>query len=253
MITLTTIKIVPDDLLDAARTIPLGDISTCDWLCHWVSATTFFEWAQRGLQEGDAYGLSNALYYAKRAACCRIDLLLQYNHLAPFFRTNYPAKIDALKQVGVLIPGIVHELVIDPRNESEHNYRNPDMEMARHAVDVAELFIRATEVERSRSSIVAVNWNAMASHALTAEREYVNFREFNHKPMLFIDVFAAPATAKIVDPDNGEVRCAELESFTRSQAIELAGLLRDNYSQGSLSASGRGPSYYQEVKKQAGF
>jgi hypothetical protein len=239
--------------LDAARTILLGSISTCDWLYHWVPAATFLEWAQRGLREGDAYGLSNALCYAKRAACCRIDLLLQYNHMAPFFRANYPAKIDALKQVGVLIPDIVHQLVIDPRNESEHNYRHPDVEMTRHAVGVAELFVRATEVERARSSIVAVNWNAMGSHVLTSEREYVNFREFNPNPMLFVDVFAAPATAKIVDPANREIRYVELEAFTRSQTIELAGLLRDNYSQGSLSTSGRGPSYYQEMKKQAGF
>jgi len=197
--------------------------------------------------------ISNALCYAKRAACCRLDMLLRYNHLTPFVRANYPKKIEALERVGISIPGVVHELVIDPRNEMEHNYQNPDNAVARHTVDIAELFVHATEAEHKRASIVAVNWNIMGSHLLTDGRDHVKFREFNHKPMLFIDVFVDPATAKVVDPGSNEIRFAKLKSFSEEKAIELARLLRGNYSHSSLSVSGRGARFYQEMKRQAGF
>jgi hypothetical protein len=102
--TLVRTSITAEDLLDAARTVPLGDIATCDWLSHWVPPRVFLDWARRGLTEADGYGLSNAVTYAKRAAACRIDALLQYNHLIPFSRAAFPKKIAALRQVGVGIP-----------------------------------------------------------------------------------------------------------------------------------------------------
>jgi hypothetical protein len=61
MKTLATTLIAPRDLLDGARTIPRGQISTCDWLSEWTSATVFLQWAERSFTEGDAYGLSNAV------------------------------------------------------------------------------------------------------------------------------------------------------------------------------------------------
>lgn len=254
MTILRNTSISPDDLLDAAKTIPLGEICTCNWLAQWVSPATSGEWAQRGLKEADAYGLSNAISYAKRSAACRIDVLIRYNHLTRLIRVNYPSKIDGLRKVGLEIPDVVQELVIDPRNELEHGYELPNGDVARHAVGVSELFLRATEAEYERSSTIAVGWNAAGSHGFANGREYVQFREFINRPMLFIDVFDNPPTAKIVDPVNQEVRSVALQSFTEDQAIRLAQLLRSNYLySGSRSITGRGPTYYQEMKRQAGF
>ena len=253
MKTLAATLIAPEDLLDAARTMPLGDIATCAWLSDWVPATVFLDWARRGLAQADAYGLSNAVTYAKRAAACRIDVLLQYNHLLSFSRSGFPAKITALRQVGLSIPNVVHELVIDPRNAVEHNYQLPGPETARHAVGIAELFVGATDVEYQRSSIVAVGWNVMGSQLLTSEREYVQFREFSDRPMLFIDVFEEPQAAKIVDPKNSEIRSTNLISFSDEQSLTLARLLRSNYARGSLSRRGAGRTFFQEMKRQGGF
>jgi hypothetical protein len=114
MMALRQVLICAADLLDAARTIPSNDVSTCPWLGHWTSAATFVEWARRGLLENDAYGLSNAIAYAKRAVACRIDVLVRYNHLTPVFDCKYPRKIETLRDVGVDVPDVVHELVIAP-------------------------------------------------------------------------------------------------------------------------------------------
>ena len=238
MKTLAATSIVPEDLLDAARTIPLGDIATCDWLSDWVPATVFLDWARRGLTEADAYGLSNAVTYAKRAAACRIDVLFQYNHLVRFSRLEFPAKITALRQVGLSIPDVVHELVIDPRNAVEHNYQLPDPETARHAVGVAELFVGATDAEYRRSSIVAVAWNVMGSQLLTSKREHVQFREFSDRPMLFIDVFEEPHTAKIVDPKNSEIRSANLLSFSYEHHSHWRGFYAATMQAGRCRAGG---------------
>ena len=249
--------ITAEDLLDAARTVPLGDIATCDWLSHWVPAKVFLDWARRGLTEADGYGLSNAVSYAKRAVACRIDALLQYNHLAPFSRAGFPKKIAALRKVGVTIPEVVHELVIDlvmdPRNAVEHNYQLPHLEAASHAVGVAELFVGATDSEHQRASIVAVAWNVLGSQLLTPERESIQFREFRDRPMLFIDVFDEPHAAKIVDPKNSEIRSADLLSFSEEQSVKLSQLLRSNYAHGSLSSRGAGRTFFQEMKRRGSF
>jgi hypothetical protein len=250
---LTNVTISPRDLLDAAQSIPLGHISRSNWLVDWISAETFLEWAQRGLRDGDVHGLSNAITYAKRSVACRIDVLVQYNHLVPLVRANYPTKIKALTQVGFSIPDVVQELVIDPRNELEHAYQRPNCDVARHAVGICELFLNATKVAFDQASIVAVGRNILGSHGFGPGGPFVKFRQFGERPMLFIDVFGSKATAKIVDGKNGEVRSAELESFTLQEAVELARLLRSNYSCQSLSDDSSNAYYFQEMKRQAGF
>jgi hypothetical protein len=254
---LTITRIPAQDLLDAARTISQEDIMKSDWLSHWVSAATFLDWARKGLREDDLYGFSNAVSYAKRAVCCRIDLLIRYNHLVPYSRKEYPQKILALKDIGIDIPNLVYELVIGSRNKMEHDYRSPDKTEARHAVEIADLCVRALEAEHERLSIVAVNWNAMTASLFGNDQAKYHFHEFNHRPMLFIDVFEDPQhpAAKIIDPDNREVRMAELRSFADKQAIELALILRGNYSELTRHrhTEMRDPHFYEEVKKQAGF
>ena len=253
MSTLTFHAIEADDLLDAANTIPLGHIATCSWLDKWIPASTFLDWARQGMEENDPYGLSNAICYAKRAVACRIDVLIHYNHLAPLYRANYPDKIETLRQLNIRIPGVIHDLVIDPRNMLEHNYESPTEEVARHAIDVAELFIHASQDEYDRSSIVAVDWNVLGSQTISKNGVNVCFREFLNKPMLFIDVFKEAIPVKIIDPDNNEIRFTNLSTFNREQALRLSQILRCNYSEPSLSRNGMGRIYFTEMKRQGGF
>lgn len=252
-VTFRAAQIDVPDLIDAARTIPMGRISTCPWLDGWLPATQFLEWALRGLEEGDEYGLSNAITYSKRAVANRIDILVRYNHLVPFAHAGYNRKITALQQIGVRVPSVVHDRVFDPRNELEHDYQEPELKAARHASEIAELFLGATEPEYQRSSIVGVNWNVLGMYAIGPFGERVAFSGFSETPMLFIDVFAEPHAAKIVDPQQGEIRYAPLDSFTEDEAITLARLLRENYLQSSIGTNGAGTTYYEETKRLGGF
>jgi hypothetical protein len=245
--------IVPQDLLDAARTIPTGDISTCNWLVNWIPSAEYLQWARRGLADDDAHGRSNAITYAKRAVASRIDALVLFNHLRPFLRSLYRRKIEALNRVGIDVPDVVHELVIDPRNDLEHEYSWPEASTARHAVGVADLFLRATQAEYERTSIVALQWSVNGSQLISPAGEVVTFRGFGPRTMLFVDVFEDVPTAKIIDPAASEIRAVPLADFDGEQALTLAGLLRRSYGGSHLSQSGRGPTYYREMKRQGQF
>ena len=80
----------------------------------------------------------------------------------------------------------------------------------------------------------------------------IHFDAFMNEAMLFMDVFENPTTVKIVDPVAGEVRIADLSSFTRDEAVQLAKLLRLSYS-GGYSASGYPELFYKEIKRLGGF
>lgn len=249
-VTFASSQVCAADLLDGVRTIRFENVYTCDWLPKWLPETTFLDWAKRGLSEDDGYGLSNAINYAKKAVGCRIDGLLRSYHMVPLFRANYPDKIAALEEIGLSIPSVVYELVIDPRNELEHGYGVPDPKESRHAVEIAELFISATNDESSRKPIVAVNWNVLAAHFWGNELHRIEFHGFSNHPMLFIDVFDGPYVAKIVDPQGEEIRWTELSAFSRTEAIQLAKFLRSRNA-GSLSHTAR--IFFTEVKRQGGF
>jgi hypothetical protein len=101
---------------------------------------------------------------------------------------------------------------------------------ARQAIEIAELFLRATDAESERPSIVAVNWNVLSGASWDGHRHHVKFDGFSDEPMLLIDVFDDPCSVKVVDPLHDEIRWAPLASFDKKEAIQLAKLLRANYS-----------------------
>ena len=241
-------------MIDAARTIPARNACTCLNLdLGWLAYDVYMTWARRGFEEGDAYGLSNCVVYAKRAVCRRIDALLWSHHLRGFMGSNYPKKIETLGRIGIPIPGIVHELVIDPRNAMEHVYEGPNAASAERALGLADLLLRATQEEDARRPIVALNWGILGGSSSSAEGMTVRFRGHGREPMLFIDVFAEPHSVKIVDGANNEVRYTELDSFKPGEAIELARIISRHYSEQSEGESGSMAVYYQEMKRQGGF
>lgn len=251
---LSRIEINVADILDAARTIPVQEKRTCSNLdADWVSCNTYITWARRGLAEGDDCGLSNCVVNAKRAVCRRIDALLRANHVYPFMSTHYPERMEALTQLGIDIPGIVHDLVISPRNVMEHDYDRPNADAAKHALQLADLLLRATQDEYARKAIVALNWGILGGWSVSEGKMAAWFRAHGREPMLFIDVFEEPRAAKIVDGANKEVRYAHLDSFRADEAIELAKILRQHYSGKSRSEASLPAFYYEEMKRQGGF
>jgi hypothetical protein len=228
---------LPGALIDAAKNTAVGGTPYLSWFRdrrsslydEWVAAETYLGWAQTALAQGDASGCDTALTYAKRAVCRRIDGFLAYNHLGRFDRKSYPEKCDILRAVGIGIPGVVHDLAIDPRNESEHRYQAIEEKTARHAAEVAGLFIEATREEARRGAVVALNWNLDFRNSEEGGRPVSTVVGYGECPMLLIDIFQGPAAVKFVRRADGEVEYAVLEEFSKDEAVELAKFLRQHY------------------------
>ena len=255
---LSRTEVAAQDFLTAARVIRANNAHTCSLNHHWTKPTTYLEWARRGFSDADDYGLANAITYAKRAACCRIDRLIHNYHLQRLHRASFPKKIQTLERIGINIPSVIQELIIDPRNELEHDYVPADAGTARHALDIATLFLTATDSVDSQESIIALNVNMLYGHAFNLKNgeERVTFNGWSKGAtgtMLFMDIFAEPQTAKIVDGEHQEVRYVELAKFTRQEAIELASILRGHYSLQNRGSSGASQFFYTEIKRLAGF
>ena len=249
---LSRTEIAAQDFLTAARAIRANNANTCSLNRHWTKPATYLEWARRGFRDADDYGLANAITYAKRAACCRIDRLIHNYHLQRLHRASFPEKIQALERIGIDIPSVIQELIINPRNELEHDYVPADAGTARRALDIAMLFLTATDSVDSQESIIALNMNMLYTHAINHGEERVTFDGWSKGAMLFMDIFAEPQTAKIVDGEHREVRYVELAKFTRQEAIELASILHGPYSLQNRSG-GASPFFYTEIKRLAGL
>jgi hypothetical protein len=250
---LRTSKVDAADILSAAATIRATNANTCYLNHEWTLPATFLDWARRGFTESDAYGLANAITYAKRAAASRIDRLIRNYHLSRLHSANFPRKIEALKEIGIQIPSVIQELIIDPRNELEHNYGPADADVARRAIDIASLFLDSTNDEDNRESVIALNMNILYSHSSNGAENKVTFNGWSGKPMLFIDIFDAPQAVKIVDGKNGDLQYTELSTFSQQQAIQLARILRSHFLLPNHVSSGTDGYFYTELKRQAGF
>jgi len=248
----------PADILAGGASIPASEASGCNWFAEaWIHPAIYLDWAKRSLEAGeDDYAWSTALSYAKRTVCRIIDELVLGNHLRCYVGKNYPQKIEALCQIGISVPSIVHELIIDPRNQLEHDYAKPEATQARRAVQIAELFMGAMGDELGRKPIVALAWNIQGGYWAKVEQgrvcESVNVHGFTPEPMLFVDVFDDPAQVKIVHTRDGEILQAPLGDFTPEEGIALAKKLREHYLRPSGFTS-TGTFFYSEVKRQTGI
>jgi len=250
---LTHTEIAAADFLSAAGTIPTNNANTCSLNDRWISPATFLEWAQRGFADADDYGLANTITYAKRAVCCRIDRLIRNYHLWRLHRTPFPAKIAALEDVGLGIPSVIQELIINPRNELEHDYIPADPDTARRSLDIARLFLTATDTTDAQEAIIVLSMNMLCSHGTKDGEQRVTFDGWSGGPMLFMDIFGEPQAAKIVDSEKGEVLYTKLADFTQRQAVQLAGILHSHYLNDNHGSSGTGRFFYTEIKRLAGF
>jgi hypothetical protein len=250
---LSRIEVAAEDFLAAAGAIRANNAKTCSLNGHWTRPATYLAWARRGFRDADDHGLANAITYAKRATCCRIDRLINNYHLGRLHHASFPEKIQALERIGIDIPSIIHELIITPRNELEHDYTPADADTARRAVDIATLFLTATDSVDSQESIIVLNMNMLFAYGIKGGEERVSFNGWSKGTMLFVDIFAEPQTAKIVDSEQREVRYVELAKLTRQEAIGLASILHGHYSLQNRSSGGGSPFFYTEIKRLSGL
>jgi hypothetical protein len=249
-------------ILDALKTLskPTGQEIVVDYLAAdsylgkaWTPAEKYLEWAIEGRQQNTESGYDVALTYAKRAVCRRIDGILYYNHLGYKYESkSYGDKCDILREVGINIPGIINDVIIDPRNDSEHRYQPIPESTARHAVELATLFLGATESEAARKAVVVVHWNLGSNFYDGARLSQPKITTFRNGPMFVVDIFDEPQRIKMVRPDEAKVEYADLAGMKKEELIEMAQLLRQGWA--NLGNFGSwDPASYRRMFRAAGI
>ena len=134
-----------------------------------LSPEYFLLAARRDLKWGGLGGLANALTNAKKAIDCEADSFLDSLGIKPCTKvppnvTDYLARqgrsgyhdegvnwVLALLRALDVVPAGLAGRVRHRRNLLEHQYEGPDLQDAREAVEVADLFRRAVRYAKSRA------------------------------------------------------------------------------------------------------
>lgn len=247
--------VTAQEILDAVATLVAGQSwHQIDLVSGWTSAESYLGWARECLNRNDAFGWDAAISYAKRAACRQIDALIVTNHFGHFAGRNYPEKLQILTDIDISAPELIHELVIDPRNDIEHEYIAANAELARKAVDLCDLFLRATRTEAGRLAVISLG--AMISFRRDQctkpghERDIVEFdiKDFV-RPMLFIDCEDPQKhTAMILRPKDAEIFACPMKAFSLAQTKDLAKILRRYHELTSFSNTTYEMNWWPKLK-----
>ncbi len=108
-----------------------------------INPEEFLKFAELDIEGGDERAFVNALSNSKRAIDCQVDKILHCLSISAK-RQNFPSRIEVLKELGIVAPRILRK-VINKRNYLEHEYKSPEKEEVEDALDVATLFIEASD------------------------------------------------------------------------------------------------------------
>ncbi len=111
-----------------------------------VTPSEYLRFAQEDLEGNDRRSAVNALSNAKRALECQVDsLMLVFEMEDTSSKWHFPKKIEALERIGIIAPRILTK-INRHRNEMEHDYCCPSIDVVVDFVDVVGLFIEATRI-----------------------------------------------------------------------------------------------------------
>lgn len=233
------------DILDGLDSLTLShhSIIAADLTSDWTTGQTYLAWAEANLQQGIDHGWDAALIYSKRAVCRHIDAMIVNNHLGCFIGRTYPEKLKALERLGLNAPDILHDLIIDPRNHIEHRYKSASQQEARHAVQLAKLFLPPEYPFGGESAFVSYAWSANHRVDLGPDVDKFEFTfKPHHSPQLFVDTCDPDEhVAMILRPATQEMFRCLLKDFSIDQALALAKKLSEQLAKSPFISTYKAP------------
>lgn len=184
---LKTVKLDWNNIyIDRDHTDRLEDVK-----CFDINPEDFLEFSKKDIESKDIRGNVNALSNSKRAIDCQIAKILFCFGINKdkWDLPNFPPKRELLEELGIVSPNIIRRIVAK-RNYLEHEYKNPDETSVLDAIDVASLFIEAS----NKKLDVWVRFSIM-------DKEYDSWDFDNH-----LDIFFEPfkGVFKVIGYYNGE-------------------------------------------------
>lgn len=120
-----------------------------------INPEEFLDFAIKDIEKAGKHGLVNALSNAKRAIDCQIDGILMCFGIDPKETgkilkrldvekiDDLPTRLHLLQEMGIIGSGIIRK-IRQKRNYLEHEYKCPDQQEVEDAVEIAQLFIDAS-------------------------------------------------------------------------------------------------------------
>jgi hypothetical protein len=108
-----------------------------------VAPEEFLDLAEQDLERGGESARINCVTNAKRAFECQVDKLLYCVGYDPKALGKIQKRLQRLREVGFLAPRILRK-INDARSLLEHEYVSPSPEETEQGLDLASLFIEAT-------------------------------------------------------------------------------------------------------------
>lgn len=115
-----------------------------------VSPHEFLQWARSDLKGSDKRNRGNAIGNIKRAIHSKLDEIVGYTYIR--YTSDWPLKpstenkLEVLRQLGIEYRSIV-KIITDTRNEYEHQYVIPDLDIVRAFYETAELWLNTLEAK----------------------------------------------------------------------------------------------------------
>lgn len=146
----------PEDLRDAIATLSFDKKIVVSIRAPGLGPAVLLGWAEAELAEAMAAGAGEegvaqrkaftATIISKMAVECLLDWYLDSSYLGFTLRPHAGTeeKLDALDAEGLLSIGtsLFRDVLFEPRNRAVHNYQGVDLKSAKHAYELARLFIR---------------------------------------------------------------------------------------------------------------
>jgi hypothetical protein len=110
-----------------------------------VTAEQYLQFATADLEDAPERGAVNGVGNARRAVHQTVEALLQaYGLLARNQRSSFPQELELIDEAGLFSLAILNTLNLE-RNAVEHEYRVPARARVQEVIDVARLWLLATE------------------------------------------------------------------------------------------------------------
>jgi hypothetical protein len=109
-----------------------------------INPSDFLSFAEKDIASpNEAQGLVNCLTNSKRAIDSQVDRVLSALGFS-IRRKSFKSRFEILRDIGIVAPRIIRK-VRDIRNKLEHEYRRPERKDVEDALDIATLFVSATD------------------------------------------------------------------------------------------------------------
>lgn len=219
--------ITPQELLGHFYSVTTYTAFGFHELCQtWLSHIEYLDWAQRSLDYESPFGPTTSLVFSKRAVCRAIDCALANLHFRCLRNTNYPERLRCLEELGFTTPSIIHQLIIEPRNETEHKYTPCSVKNATNALELARLFLKdfARDIPQSAPVMMAHDITSRSNGG--ANTHVMTISRLGNTGLFFIDCLRPNPTINYVEPAIERIRSCEIGSFTLPQSMDFAKKLR---------------------------